>query len=173
MDGPKTHDIDKSEWPEGPWTYEPDRVDFEHLGLPCLALRNSMGGWCGYVGVPPGHPMHRFEYNQCLQSCEEPYCEHSPDCLVSAHGGLTYSGACSGVICHVPKPGEPDDVWWFGFDCGHSGDLLPSMIRLQRRVEKEMDIHLEYVLRETYRDLPYVEQEIRQLAEQLKNPRTS
>lgn len=34
MDGPKTHDIDKSEWPEGPWTYEPDRVDFEHLGLP-------------------------------------------------------------------------------------------------------------------------------------------
>jgi hypothetical protein len=31
------------------------------------------------------------------------------------------------AICHSPGLGEPDDVWWFGFDCAHSGDLVPGM----------------------------------------------
>jgi hypothetical protein len=39
------------------------------------------------------------------------------------HGGLTYADRCQGAICHVPQPGESDDVWWLGFDCNHSGDL--------------------------------------------------
>src|SRR5688572_11433893 len=103
--------VDKSEWGDGPWQTEPDRVEFEHAGLPCLMSRHpTLGHWCGYVAVPPGHPMHGKEYD----SVE-----------VDVHGGLTYGSACRGHICHVPKPGEPDDVFWFGFDCGHAGDYGP------------------------------------------------
>src|SRR5215510_304522 len=29
-------------------------------------------------------------------------------------------------ICHTPSPGEPDNVWWLGFDCCHLGDLYPK-----------------------------------------------
>jgi hypothetical protein len=48
------------------------------------------------------------------------------------HGGLTYADACghsdhpSRGICHIPAPGEPDGLWWFGFDCAHSGDWSPE-----------------------------------------------
>ena len=31
-----------------------------------------------------------------------------------AHGEASF-------ICHIPGPGRPKDVWWFGFDCAHSG----------------------------------------------------
>lgn len=57
--------IDEPDWRavEGPWKGEPDRVDFEHAGLPCLLKRSEdMGNWCGYVAVPPGHPLHGKDY---------------------------------------------------------------------------------------------------------------
>lgn len=131
---------DRSKWGSGPWDGEPDRVEGKHAGLPTLALRNPMGGWCGYVAVPPGHPFHG-----------QPYDEHYD---LDVHGGLTYSDRCDGSrICHIPKPGEPDDVWWFGFDCGHSSDLLPGM--------------RDYGFGGTYRTLDYVRAEIQKLAEQL------
>lgn len=33
-------------------------------------------------------------------------------------------------ICHLPALGEPDDVWWFGFDCADCDDLVPGIQRL-------------------------------------------
>jgi hypothetical protein len=42
--------IDKSAWGPGPWTDEPDKVQWTDTatGLPCLAKRNPRGGhWCG------------------------------------------------------------------------------------------------------------------------------
>lgn len=108
----KTHTIDRSKWSSGPWDNEPDRVDFEHAGLPCLLLRNPFGAWCGYAAVPPGHPLHGTD---------------ADDAELDVHGGVTYADRCQSPICHVPKPGEPDDVWWFGFDCAHFRDLVPGM----------------------------------------------
>jgi len=128
--------------PDGPWQGEPDRLEFEHAGMPCLLLRNS--SWCGYVGVPPGHPWHGRDYDEVL-----PY----PD----VHGGLTYAASCNGLICHVPKPGESDDVWWLGFDCAHSGDLCLYSLVLDRPRGYE-----------TYRDIGYVRRETERLAEQVK-----
>lgn len=107
--------IDKAAWGPGPWQMEPDRVEFEAHGFPCLIVRvESHGALCGYVAVPPGHPWHGKGYD---------------DVPADAHGGLTYSEACSGRICHVPKPGEPDNVWWLGFDHAHSGDHCPAHAR--------------------------------------------
>lgn len=148
MAEPTTEPIDKSAWGDGPWQTEPDRVEFEHAGLPCLLVRNPRSGnWCGYAAVPPGHPYHGMDYNIAD---------------VEVHGGLTYANACAGQICHVPKPGEPDDVYWFGFDCAHFMDLVPGYAHLFKGMPS-----LSADLRDTYRDVAYVTAETKRLAEQL------
>lgn len=80
-----------------------------------------MGTLCGYVAVPPSHPWHGVPYDNID---------------VSTHGGLTYSDSCDddGPICHVPSPGESDEVWWVGFDCGHCYDVMPAQPRLSSSI---------------------------------------
>jgi hypothetical protein len=123
-----------------------------------------MGAWCGYVAVPPGHPLHGISYSQCTVGCEDTYCyEHSPDAQIEVHGGLTYSAPCDGEegvgICHVPEPGESGDVWWFGFDCAHLFDVVPGL---------GDDLPASFAPpKAEYRDLAYVRSEVNRLAEQL------
>jgi len=126
------------------WKTEPDRVEFEHAGLPCILRRGPLGAWCGYAAVPPGHPYHGKSMD---------------DIQVDVHGGVTYAEACQGEICHVPKPGEPDDVWWIGFDCSHAWDLVPGMLRYGVSAGQ------------IYRDRAYVTGETKRLAEQLAEKR--
>jgi hypothetical protein len=136
--------VDRTGWASGPWDAEPDRVDFRHAKLPCLLLRNNRGGnWCGYVGVPATHPDYGRHYN---------------DVDVECHGGLTYADACDGSrICHVPQPGEPDDAWWFGFDCHHAFDVAPGF-------DARYDYHIPG---QEYRTEAYARRETERLAEQL------
>jgi hypothetical protein len=133
--------MDRSRWGSGPWDTEPDKVSWidAGTGLDCLIVRNRTGALCGYVGVPPTHPWHGAEYGyghsigpKVDEECES-FCAHNPDHLIDVHGGLTYSDRCQPSdepaqgICHVPAPGRPEDVWWFGFDCAHYGDQMPLM----------------------------------------------
>ncbi len=116
---------DKSEWGFGPWVGEPDRVEWRipgtMHGLVCLAVRGPNGSWCGYVGVPPGHPAHGQDYTTIESAAD-----------LRVHGGLTFADKCQthegAQVCHVPEPGEPDNVWWLGFDCAHSGDYSPAQV---------------------------------------------
>lgn len=152
MSNVETEVVDRSKWKPGPWDGEPDRWEGEFDGLPALALRNQhSGNWCGYVAVPPGHPWHGKSDSGDLPGTEDGY--------ASVHGGITYSGACHGRICHVPKPGEPDNVWWLGFDCHHAGDLAPYDLAFfgDRGLLIEGD---------QYRTLGYVQNECRRLAAQ-------
>jgi hypothetical protein len=111
--------VDKSGWMEGPWLLEPDRVEWEHAGFPCLILRHDkMGHLCGYIAVPKGHIWHG------LPDDSQPRPEGSPEPEI--HGGVTYGNACDGDVCHKPKPGESEDVWWIGFDAAHAGDFSPG-----------------------------------------------
>jgi hypothetical protein len=111
--------VDKSGWPSGDWHDEPDKLQWldQATGLPCLIHRGPSGALCGYVGVSEAHPLFKADYDAAD---------------VDVHGGLTFSDMCQGQaetgkgICHVPGEGEPDHVWWFGFDCAHSGDLCPA-----------------------------------------------
>jgi hypothetical protein len=146
MTGEQERVVDKSSWGPGPWQKEPDRVDFIHAGFACFAKRGPLGQWCGYVGVPREHPCYANGYDGLD---------------VDVHGGLTYANKCDGPICHVPEPGMPDDVWWLGFDCAHSGDLVPGM-NAHRRVTGFPTSDYE-----TYKDLAYVSAQIRSLAQQL------
>jgi hypothetical protein len=160
--------IDRSGWESGAWDSEPDKVQFidTATGLPCLAKRNHYGNWCGYVGVSAEHPLFGVAYNSCPHGCQE-WCEHAPDYTFEVHGGLTYSDACekgpeATSICHIPAPGEPDHVWWFGFDCGHAYDLAPGLQAEYRRygIPALCD-------RDIYRTLEYVRGECASLAAQL------
>lgn len=167
MEIKESQKIDKSDWGDGPWQSEPDRIEFEHKGLSCLMARSKVGGnWCGYVAVGPDHPWHKAGYTSCTsrpickKSKTDLYCEHTPENLIHVHGGLTYSDFCQGDICHVPKAGEPDNVKWFGFDCAHAGDGLPAM---RQHLPKERGY-----FSQGYKDEAYVRREVRRLAEQLK-----
>jgi len=138
--------VDKSSWGDGPWQQEPDKVQWidQTTNLDCLIVRGPIGALCGYVGVPEGHPLHGKEYDE-------------PD--VEVHGGLTFANLCADSkdearhICHVPAPGRPDHIFWFGFDCAHSGDYTPEPMR--HRAD------------DVYRDLEYVRGQVESLARQL------
>lgn len=234
----------KPSWGPGPWEEEPDKRQWTDpaTGLPCLIVRNRLGGLCGYVGVPPSHPWYGRDYSSCTLPvatprgpregdqdglmaklgpewrkrqeeqlvCKEDYCAHTPSSIIEVHGGLTFADHCAPItperweafrqqrpameamaakhpqgdaaddlrdwagtwdsyeawaeqqtamtICHVPEPGEPP-LWWFGFDCGHAGDILPGMARFFRAPTGYL---------QTYKNLTYVTRQCARLAEQLR-----
>ncbi len=142
------HKIDRAGWGHGPWDSEPDRLQFKTAnGMAALVVRNSMGALCGYVGVPVEHAMYEVNYNQGYN--------------LIVHGGLTFSGKCHGAICHVPEDGEPDDVWWLGFDCNHSGDYAPTMAKYRDYLTSLSEQH------EHYKDIEYVKDQCEKLSQQL------
>jgi hypothetical protein len=169
--------VDKQGWERGPWDDEPDKAVWvdQATGLDCMIVRNHSGSLCGYVGVPKGHRAYGRGYE---------------DLNVVVHGGLTYAGPCQEPlapefesrahlrdhgICHIPPPGRPEDIWWFGFDTGHFRDYQPAMAF---RLKEIAESHPEYdELRrssliavfdgEEYKTLSYVMAETTQLAEQI------
>lgn len=135
--------IDKSKWPPGPWHEEPDFESFRSHGLHCLIIRiRNSGHLCGYVGVPPGHPMHGKHYSD-IEGIE-------------IHGGLTYSDALNKIF--KPEPG----AHYFGFDCAHYFDLSPGMLAL---------LGLPPGRDGTYRTFGFVREEVKRLAAQLQPPK--
>lgn len=140
----------KQNWPIGQWTTEPDKIQWqdEETGMPCLIVRTRRGALCGYVGVAENHPAFQINYDDV-----QPH----PD----VHGGLTFSdfcqiGAGEQGICHIPGEGEPDRIWWLGFDCAHGWDVVPGL-----------GIQF-YQADSSYKDIEYVKTECQILAKQLK-----
>ena len=140
-------------WGNGEWDNEPDKVQYVSVatGYPCLIVRNYSGALCGYVGVPEGHVWHGVGYDDVPADC---------------HGGLTFSGKCqeNGHICHKVEPGEPDNVWWLGFDCSHGGDLVPAICKLYEDLGKGP--HVGMGREDTYKNIAYVRREIAGIARQ-------
>jgi hypothetical protein len=156
-----------------PWFAEDNKVDFDAEGFKCCLRRGPMGSWCGYVGVPSTHPWFGKGYSDevkptadmlgprdaddhgpidvlCMALSGKDPAESLPITLcVRVHGGLTYA------YNHDPY-GKPDGLWWFGFDCAHSGDLVPA---LYERYPHHTDV---------YRDQSYVVAECQSLAAQLR-----
>lgn len=176
---------------DGPWSEEPDRVDFVSSGLACLMLRSrSHGAWCGYVGVPPGHPLHGCDIDEADRALGE----------ARPHGGVTHAARCESPkevaqyaktydepcaepedspIGHVPRPGMPDDVHWLGFDAAHAKDDCPARDRDERhRMWQRLEGMIDGIVAlygtegmrpgmdspEAYRDAVYVRCECEKLA---------
>lgn len=167
-------EIDKSAWVRGEWDSEADLDNFKTAnGLDGAIIRVShSGALCGYVGIPADHPWYGKEYGAEVvpsgaqlartidiekisvislfcgaASGDNPADGTRIDCLIDVHGGLTYSGAGHAEY------GENPALWYFGFDCAHSGDLCPAMDRAYQG--------------DSYRNMSYVRSEVESLAKQL------
>ncbi len=148
----------REKWPPGPWDGESDKMQFAdpETGMACLIVRNSIGALCGYVGVDRGHPLHGRGYEQVG--------------FFDVHGGLTFADGCSPCpddpelgICHVSESGEPDNLWWFGFDCSHCYDVTPGMIVMLAGLRNPDND------RRNYKTVEYVKAECASLARQIKD----
>lgn len=148
------HTIDKSTWGDGPWQQECDKMQWrdEATGLPCLAVRNPGGAWCGYVGVTEGHALFGKDHHVSN---------------IDVHDNLSFADKCQpedgpgNGICHIPELGQPDHVWWFGFSCAGPWDQRPAAEARYRTYGVPLDDDV------TYRDLPYVQEQVTNLARQL------
>jgi len=162
------------------WDNEPDRLEFDHVGFKCLVLRPSeMKHLCGYVGLPKWHPYYGKHYNQCLLGCSGEVSDFPPlkkrgirqwkctfderdhpnlEMIIRVHGGLTFSQQGDGETWDK-------DLWWLGFDCAHSGDLVPGMYEKYGVVLPERFTQLQHD--EVYRNIDYIKNETMRLAEQL------
>lgn len=128
-----------------PWETEPDSDRWldPDTGLQCIAARGPLGHWCGYVGVDSEHPFYGANYSDnCWPGGP------TLESILRCHGGLTYSEPWH-------KPEDMPHLWFFGFDCAHSGDCIPQ---------------LDYTHELPYRNLEFVKAECTRLAQQLAGP---
>jgi hypothetical protein len=145
-------------------------------GLHGLIVVGPLGALCGYVGIQCKHPFWEKKDWDCplpsaktgipteedLQFGPESWtarharrltcndgsnCSHMAVYQFDCHGGVTYSGR--GVN------GMREDLWYFGFDCSHLGDVLPDMPSGHNGPD------------DRYRGAHYVQKNVESLAKQL------
>lgn len=149
-----------------PWEIEGNEPrEFDHAGLRCLIMRGPMGQWNGYVQVPEHHPFHGYSYNECPLGSGWEHYSRTPEGMIHIHGGLTFGGKIQRIRKDLGGSCEETDQypgWWFGFDTAHHMDLAPKTFNYYRG--EGFSFH-----GETYRDLAFMEHEVRTLAEQLAN----
>lgn len=125
--------------PDRPWENEPDFEEWvdKKTNYRCRVERNkSMLHLCGYVAVPIGNKLRDMDYNRAMEVGVHP------------HGGLTFSG-----VMNRRK--------WFGFDCAHTGDLVP-LAYMTDVVENGEPFGVEI-----YRTFEWVKEETTKLAHEL------
>ena len=155
--------------------------DFTAHGLRCVVLAVNLGHRCGYVGVPKGHKLYGLDCSDrspLLKAAwdsvkEGPIGKRSilpvilsaadelprADVVFDVHGSLTYSDG------DAKYPVESDGLWWFGFDCEHSGDLKDESIMDENYIALERKYSFARV--GVVRTEEYVAAECERLAEQL------
>lgn len=146
-----TRCIDRKGWLPGEWDNEPDEAYWvdERTMLPCQIKRHPHGHLCGYVCIPPGHPLYEIDSDNIRN-----------DFPFSVHGGITWSGRLN----------RKHDFWCFGFDCCHIGDYSPMTEVLDQLLNRFFDKRKTLIpAGYTYRNWVYVENEVRNLAVQLRN----
>jgi hypothetical protein len=130
--------------------------EWKHAGLSCAVVQRREAGFrCGYVRVPPGHPLHGKDYD-------------APD--VDVHGGLSFAEI---EPCNTHEDGVG---WWFGWDCYHAFDMgsdpnvaIEDVVspRSRRLIEDERDPRWATIHGEHFWTEPEVVAETERLAEQL------
>jgi hypothetical protein len=98
--------------------------EWKHAGLSCaVVMAREAQHRCGYVRVPPTHPMHGKSYDEAD---------------VAVHGGLTFAQI---EPCQEHEDGQG---WWFGFDCAHWDDAMydphPNLAQLSPDAREFIDI---------------------------------
>jgi hypothetical protein len=106
--------------------YELDHDFFSKYDFVCEIRRvPQLLHLCGYVYIPYGHNYYGRDTYD-----------------IKVHGGITLAE-------------QDKDEWKIGFDCGHSGDLIPAMKLSTNGTWREGP---------TYKDWDYVEREVEKMA---------
>lgn len=123
-----------------PWEDEVDYLDGEFSGMKYEVRRNlDTGSLCGYVVVPPGNLFNKAEdYDDALLK------------NIDIHGGWTYGER------------EENGDLTLGFDCAHSGDLVPMMAMMRDEIMQNLQL-----AEDTYRTTEYVEDQCKRACWQL------
>ena len=150
-------------------------------GLRAVIVMTEMGHHCGYVGVPPGHPLHGVGYSQPCDALSpmpdseplgkrgvlavfcaagDPERARSPEMVFDVHGSITYSGGSPDY------PAQSDNLWWFGYDCAHAGDS-PSPEAQAKKREMHPDHRFLWERTGEFRDIDYCVTECESLARQI------
>lgn len=163
--------------------------EFEHAGYKCVIIFQMGGYRCGYVGIPDTHPLYGEYYGNYLDvkkedirdrevsgiipsllSCIDDDERIRIDAYFQCHGGITYSDGCKGSEYPIES-----DLWWFGFDCAHTGDKKDLQLsyekfpNMRKVIKLQMEIENKYQIEEdVLRTEEYVSDECKRLAEQLK-----
>jgi hypothetical protein len=160
-----TPEMKLKHWGPGEWVDEADFCEFIHKGYHCMILRNaawdghkkdilSLGNLCGYITIPKDHPWYGVDF----------FKEGRPD--VDVHGGITFN------------EGDDEGHFWIGFDCGHSGDVVPSNIEMKEKMREEIIskygekfgicLSNSPIFRKSYKNINYVVNQLKSLVEQAK-----
>lgn len=155
------------------WETEVIPLPWTHAGFDCAIVRNDhMLNLCGYVRFPEGHPLYGVDYGDPVPAVLKLAAEAAGDgpigkrgmidvfllaaggdmragMLFDVHGGITFSCLDSYWL----PPG-----FWYGFDCGHAGDMSPGLTKLFDTNLFDDDV---------YRDVAYVKAECESLAVQV------
>lgn len=142
----------------GEWVEEVDLLVFEFGGYECMVQRvcekepfaideHYFGGHLGgYIKIPEYHPYYNLSYS---------------DMGIVCHGGLSF--------------GKRHEKYWVGFDCAHSGDIIPS-IEFTKTLDEDIQelkktFNLEHspIFKRYYRNIDYVVEQCIYIVEQLKN----
>ncbi len=150
--------------PKGPWTTEPDEVHWtdQNTSLTCMLRRSVSWVWCGYVGLTP----EQFEYFLDATANKDDI-----DDILEVHGGITFRGE----LRH-----NPGGLKWYGFDCAHGGDCIPTVWPFDiMRQSPRMDLtyeeacHMAWEYKyvkdafNIYRTITFAKKEVEKLAKQL------
>lgn len=97
-------------WGAGPWEAEPDHLEWAEGSIYCVIQRTPMGTFCGYVGIPHGHPLYGASYKDDRFA------------MLDVHGGLSFSSR------ELPGTDKPfsGHLWWLGFHCANVYDYVPD-----------------------------------------------
>src|ERR1700735_970898 len=76
----------KHKWGDGPWQNEPDFEVWldKDTNYFCLARRNTLGAWCGYVILDKDHPCYNIEGLDGFSK-------------IDVHWGVTLNEVCWGL----------------------------------------------------------------------------
>lgn len=162
--------------------------EFEHNGMKCIITFSRMGYRCGYVGIPKEHPLYGKNYDDHLEIKKEdiegkevsgifPLLGAIIDedervrieAYFNCHGGITYAGGGENSKYPIIS-----NLWWFGFDCAHCDDDKDLDLAMEIFPEHAEQIAMTKSIENMYpisglvmRELDYVEEECKGLADQL------
>lgn len=157
--------IDKTDWPDGPWKLEPDKMLWidEETDYECLIKRvRSISHLCGYVGLTKDHCLYGTSLLQFRR-------DEKLEQFFDVHGKITMSYPGK-FFSEEPGPDEkigrtfidgrshPNEIWWIGMDFVQNDDIIPIIS------DDPNDNNGERI----YRDLGYVSKEVTKLASLLK-----